>query len=321
MLCLRAFALRPRLVERIRAAGVTTLVWFADDPVLYKVGYRHVVESYDVVLHCGPAAVLDFYERRHGATGVNFPFWTDTTAFPYAHEPAAADVDAIFLGSTVGQVRARRYGLLAEPARRSARPGTGRDRPRRHRPPLPPRPRGSRRGAGTRPRRHQPRPALRRLSRTRVRLPRARGPWLVRAPEPRDPVRGDGAPGCLARSGGSVGRAPRDGGRARSRRPGRAPGAVAGRSRRTAGARAPHPRALRAPPLCRATCRGARSAAPRSRRVAGAVDSGARHPLARRRPGAGGPPPPGAGDCRLPRRQLPRSSSRATTGPRTRATS
>lgn len=113
MLCLRAFALRPRLVERIRAAGVTTLVWFADDPVLYKVGYRHVVESYDVVLHCGPAAVLDFYERRHGATGVNFPFWTDTTAFPYAHEPAAADVDAIFLGSTVGQVRARRYGLLA----------------------------------------------------------------------------------------------------------------------------------------------------------------------------------------------------------------
>ncbi len=113
MVCLRAFALRPRIVDQIRRAGVTTLVWFPDDPVLYRRGYRHVVEAYDVALHCGPEAVLEFYERRHGPTGVNFPFWTDSTAFPPGYDPANAAYDAIFLGNTKGGVRARRYGLLA----------------------------------------------------------------------------------------------------------------------------------------------------------------------------------------------------------------
>src|SRR4051812_15397200 len=113
LLCLRPSALRPRTVAQIRAAGVRALAWFADDPVLYRVLYRHVVEAYDLVLHCGAAPVLRFYEGRHGPTGVNFPFWTDDEAFPFAPEPRETEYDAVFLGSTLGSVRSRRYGLLA----------------------------------------------------------------------------------------------------------------------------------------------------------------------------------------------------------------
>jgi polysaccharide pyruvyl transferase CsaB len=114
VLCLQAPALRPRLVKQLSAAGPTTLVWFGDDPVLYGVTYRHVVDLYDVVLHCGPARVLEFYEARHGVTGVSFPFWTDDVAFPPRAGGAPEDgYDAVFLGNADGPVRGPRYGLLA----------------------------------------------------------------------------------------------------------------------------------------------------------------------------------------------------------------
>lgn len=113
VLCLQASALRPRLVKDLAASGATTLVWFADDPVLYGVTYRHVVDLYDIALHCGPARVLEFYERRHGVTGVSFPFWADDVAFPPPAASTAAEYDAVFLGNTDGPVRGWRYGLLA----------------------------------------------------------------------------------------------------------------------------------------------------------------------------------------------------------------
>jgi polysaccharide pyruvyl transferase CsaB len=113
VLCLQASALRPRLVKALAAVGAATLVWFADDPVLYDVTYRHVVDLYDIALHCGPARVLEFYERRHGVTGVSFPFWADEVAFPAPAGRTAAEYDAVFLGNADGPVRGRRYGLLA----------------------------------------------------------------------------------------------------------------------------------------------------------------------------------------------------------------
>lgn len=111
----RAATLTPRMAQRARTAGITTLVWLPDDPVLYKVCYRDIVEHYDIVLHCGRRHVLEFYESRHGVRGVNLPFWTDNIEFPRA-DPAdtSKDCDIVFLGNLTGPVRQRRYEQIAK---------------------------------------------------------------------------------------------------------------------------------------------------------------------------------------------------------------
>src|SRR5919106_3348549 len=58
--------LTPHVLRGIRARGVSTAVWFADDPLLYRICYRHVAEAYDLTLHTGREDVLAFYEKRHG---------------------------------------------------------------------------------------------------------------------------------------------------------------------------------------------------------------------------------------------------------------
>ena len=95
----------------VRARGITSVIWLSDDPVLYQSTYRETVDAYDLVLNCGDAHILDFYTRKHGIIGVNFPFWTDTVACPRAAGPKL--FDAAFLGNCFGDVRANRYDLIA----------------------------------------------------------------------------------------------------------------------------------------------------------------------------------------------------------------
>ncbi|WP_284980199.1 glycosyltransferase [Arthrobacter sp. fls2-241-R2A-200] len=98
------------LLERAKRTGARLVAWLSDDPVLWDLSYGPVVESYDVVLHCGTARVLEFYESMFGRpTGVNFPFWTDQTAFPYVFGSQPRESDAIFLGNVHDEVRRTRY--------------------------------------------------------------------------------------------------------------------------------------------------------------------------------------------------------------------
>ena len=109
----RPSSLLPDMVKELKTAGIHTVAWFADDPVLYHICYRHVVDAYDTVLHCGGDNVLSFYQERHGTAGFNFPFWTDDSEFRYTYDPAQAEFDLVFLGSCDGKVRAKRYELLS----------------------------------------------------------------------------------------------------------------------------------------------------------------------------------------------------------------
>ena len=98
------------LLERAKRTGARLVAWLSDDPVLWDLSYGPVVESYDVVLHCGTARVLDFYESMFGRpTGINFPFWTDQTAFPYVFGSQPRESDAMFLGNVHDEVRRTRY--------------------------------------------------------------------------------------------------------------------------------------------------------------------------------------------------------------------
>jgi hypothetical protein len=116
----RASALSPRQLQRLRAAGVATVVWLPDDPVLYGVTYRAVVDAYDHVLHCGPASVLRFYDQRGHATGVNFPFWVDPERWLAEWTLEDARGDLVFLGNLHGPAKKGRYDLLAAAAGRIA---------------------------------------------------------------------------------------------------------------------------------------------------------------------------------------------------------
>jgi polysaccharide pyruvyl transferase CsaB len=109
----RPSSLLPEMVNELKTAGIHTIAWLADDPVLYQVCYRHVVEAYNTPLHCGGVNVLSFYQKKHGRAGFNFPFWTDDSEFRYSYNPARAEFDLVFLGNCDGKVRAKRYELLS----------------------------------------------------------------------------------------------------------------------------------------------------------------------------------------------------------------
>ncbi|BCW46621.1 hypothetical protein [Arthrobacter sp. StoSoilB5] len=98
------------LLERAKRTGARMVAWLSDDPVLWDLSYGPVVDNYDVVLHCGTARVLDFYESMFGRpTGINFPFWTDQAAFPYVFGSQPRESDAMFLGNVHDEVRRTRY--------------------------------------------------------------------------------------------------------------------------------------------------------------------------------------------------------------------
>ncbi|MDH2997999.1 hypothetical protein A1D22_08905 [Pasteurellaceae bacterium LFhippo2] len=108
----RPMNLLPEMVEFI-GERMKTAVWLSDDPVLYKTCYGKVVDSYDILLHCGYADVMAFYEKNKHPKGFNFPFWTDHVSFPPIYDPLHAEYDIAFLGNMNGQVRRKRYMELA----------------------------------------------------------------------------------------------------------------------------------------------------------------------------------------------------------------
>jgi hypothetical protein len=113
LLSFRAEKLTPSLLQDLRQRGVTTMVWLMDDPLLFRVSYRHVAAAYDLTLHCARADVLAFYERRLGVRGYSFPFWADEEHFPPGYDPDSADIEVGFLGNCHRKRRANRYELLA----------------------------------------------------------------------------------------------------------------------------------------------------------------------------------------------------------------
>lgn len=109
----RASTLTREMLRHVRAKGIKTAVWLPDDPVLYDVCYKHIVNHYDLVLGCGNAFVLDLYERNHGIRSVNFPFWTGSDTFARsAMDQHDRRDDFAFLGNLKGQVRSERYQTL-----------------------------------------------------------------------------------------------------------------------------------------------------------------------------------------------------------------
>ena len=114
------FVMRPAslpywLFEKIKRKGITTIAWLSDDPVLFDLSYGPVIDSYDLILHCGNRRVLEFYESRfQRPTGVNFPFWTDHEAFPAVWGTSPATTDLMFLGNVNDEVRRGRYFELAK---------------------------------------------------------------------------------------------------------------------------------------------------------------------------------------------------------------
>jgi polysaccharide pyruvyl transferase CsaB len=113
LLNFRPSALLSRMVRKIRSGGTLAVVWLSDDPVLYGANYRFVVDDYDIVLNCGAAQILEFYEKHHGIRGVNFPFWTDQISFPKRSADEKPEFDVIFNGNCFGGVRSGRYDLIA----------------------------------------------------------------------------------------------------------------------------------------------------------------------------------------------------------------
>lgn len=95
----------------LRRDGVRIAAWLSDDPVLFASGYRHAIESVDLLLHCGGAPVIEHYDRLGlAAPGVNFPFWTATRARRDPERPTTHR--GVFLGHLRGAVRSHRLGLL-----------------------------------------------------------------------------------------------------------------------------------------------------------------------------------------------------------------
>lgn len=112
---MRPCSLPPKLFQKLKFTGATMIAWFSDDPVLFDLSYGPVVDLYDLVLHCGNATVLRYYEEFFGRpTGVNFPFWSDHEAFPYVWGSENPTTDFMFLGNVQDEVRRSRYFELAK---------------------------------------------------------------------------------------------------------------------------------------------------------------------------------------------------------------
>lgn len=110
----RVSQLTARHIELLKNKNIYTFAWLPDDPLLYQICYKHIVNLYDVVLHCGYADVIEFYQRRHGVqNGFCFPFWSSEKYFPYIYNLNATQYDVGFLGNCHTINRKGRYELLA----------------------------------------------------------------------------------------------------------------------------------------------------------------------------------------------------------------
>jgi hypothetical protein len=108
----RASSLTQQHLHQLVAAGIRTMVWLPDDPVLYDVTYRHVVDKYDVTLNCGNQKILQFYSYQGHRGGVNFPFWLDTALYRPVYDPRKTDNKVVFFGNMHGPAKQGRYELL-----------------------------------------------------------------------------------------------------------------------------------------------------------------------------------------------------------------
>lgn len=115
----RASSLLPKHVKKLRNAGIKTVVWLPDDPVLYSLCYSRVVDHYDLVLHCGDRGVLNFYDTHNHPSGINFPFWVDPGVFSVerccrSQLTKGSSKPWVFFGNLGGQVRQGRYDILSK---------------------------------------------------------------------------------------------------------------------------------------------------------------------------------------------------------------
>ncbi|WP_193085974.1 glycosyltransferase [Halomonas sp. FME65] len=115
----RASSLLPKHVKKLRHAGIKTVVWLPDDPVLYSLCYNRVVDHYDLVLHCGDRGVLNFYDTHNHLPGMNFPFWVDPGVFSVGRSGRSqltkdSPKPWVFFGNLGGQVRQGRYDVLSK---------------------------------------------------------------------------------------------------------------------------------------------------------------------------------------------------------------
>jgi len=113
LISFRPMNLLPEMVDEINKK-TKTAIWLSDDPVLYKLCYKDVIDHYDLVLHCGNEKILKFYQEKGHKPGFNFPFWTDEIAFPPVYGESEFEYDGVFLGNMNGQVRQKRYLELAQ---------------------------------------------------------------------------------------------------------------------------------------------------------------------------------------------------------------
>ncbi len=110
----RASTLSPDMLRDLHCAGIVTIMWLPDDPVLYDISYKSIVDHYDLRLNCDSAAILQIYEKNRGIRGVNFPFWTDRQEVGGSSDAFTdAEFDLVFLSNVKGKVRTRRYDILA----------------------------------------------------------------------------------------------------------------------------------------------------------------------------------------------------------------
>lgn len=115
VLVFRPASLPPAQLSRLKKSKALVAVWLSDDPVLWDLSYRPVVDLYDVVLNCGSERVLSFYDEHFGRpVGMNMPFWTDNVAFPYVYGKNEPESTAMFLGNVQDEVRRRRYYALGD---------------------------------------------------------------------------------------------------------------------------------------------------------------------------------------------------------------
>lgn len=107
----RASALLPQHIKRLAAAGIRTMVWQPDDPVLYNICYSHVMDIYDDVFLCASRRVFEFYRSRDHKPAINMPFWVDTDLYKCSGSDDKRG-DTVFLGHGVGKTREWRYEAL-----------------------------------------------------------------------------------------------------------------------------------------------------------------------------------------------------------------
>lgn len=114
LLNFRASTLAAHHLRRLRDAGVLTAVWLPDDPVLYAITYRAVVDHYDHVFHCGTGSVLRFYASHGHAPGIACPFWVDPEQWAYEWSVEGANDSLVFMGNLHNAAKQGRYAQLAQ---------------------------------------------------------------------------------------------------------------------------------------------------------------------------------------------------------------